>query len=521
MVQQTKTPVALGETRWQALLWPLLVIAVGAVSIFVSGVVGALVIIIGYIWLVTRSLPVALAIYVVFSPFPFGLMLHHHHIDVSDLMALMMAVRLVVTSIREGSESLWQRFMGSPFWRPMTLLLVLSILSLATALSHSTTAIKILEYIEFFVVIVAVARQADLREEAWKPVIAGLFAIASALALMGFYQFLFAVGPASTVVDHFHVRGAAVFGQPNAFGGFEAMVFPFVVALLAYGPDWSRRWWGWVATVLTALAVIESYSRGAWVASVAAVFFMGVVAWVARGRTMINRNFVVPAVVIPILAFVVIDLLGKVHVAPHFAHLAVGQHPHVKPHSPVKPPPHSHVKRPPHALPRYLRSKTTGKIAVSTVTSILHPKSNFDMRQRLKIYKEAYLALRHHPILGVGLGGFHRYSMLHPQPGLKSTPTAQNLYLEWGADLGVLGLVASIWIEWSWVKSAVGALTSKVRKLTPFEFAMGLGAFGAIVSFIVHDWVDFLIDHGVIVPFLLALAVVWVLAENRRSRRAP
>ncbi len=510
MVQQEQTSMALGETRWQALLWPLLVLAVGAVSIIVSGVVGAIIIIIGYIWLVTRSLPVALAIYVVFSPFPFGLTLHHHHIDVSDLMALMMAVRLVVTSIRDGSESLWQRFMGSPFWRPLALVLVLSILSLATALSHSTTAIKILEYIEFFVVIVAVARQADLREDAWKPVIAGLFAIASALALMGFYQFLFAVGPKSTVIDHFHVRGAAVFGQPNAFGGFEAMVFPFVVALLAYGPDWSRRWWAWVATALTALAVIESYSRGAWVASVAAVFFMGVVAWVARGRTMINRNFVVPAVILPVLAFVAIDVLGKIHVAPHFAHVAVG--------------PHLHVKRHPraHALPpRYLRSKTTSKIAVSTVTSLLHPKSNFDMRQRLKIYKEAYLALRHHPILGVGLGGFHRYSILHPQPGLKQTPTAQNLYLEWGADLGVLGLVASVWIEWSWVKNAVGALTSKVRKLTAFEFAMGLGAFGAIVSFIVHDWVDFLIDHGVIVPFLLALAVVWVLAENRRSRRNP
>lgn len=55
----------------------------------------------------------------------------------------------------------------------------------------------------------------------------------------------------------------------------------------------------------------------------------------------------------------------------------------------------------------------------------------------------------------------------------------------------------------------------------PFEFALGIGAFGATVSSIVHDWVNFLIDHGVIVPFLLALAVVWGLVDNLRSRKVP
>lgn len=468
---------------WQAYLLPLLIMAVGTALAFVSTALGGLVILVGYVWLVVRSLPGALAVYVVFAPFQLGLSVHHHRVDVSDMMALVMAIRLLLTSVKEGSAGLWDRFMGSPFWRPLSLLLILSILSLATALSHSTTLIKILEYIEFFVVIVAVARDGNLKETAWKPVVAGLFVVADALSLYGFYQFLLQVGPASHIVDGHHMRADAVFGQPNAFGGFEAMVFPVVLALLAYGPSWARRWWTWVTVVLVAVSVIDSYSRGAWVASVAAVFFMGVVAWAARGRTQINRRFVVPGIIVPILAFVFIDLLGKTNLSNSV----------------------------------FVASHTTGNRISSTVTALVNPKGHFDTLQRLKIWKEAIRAMKTHPILGVGLGGFHRYAELHPEKGLEVAPMAHNLYLEWGADLGIVGFLTGLWIEFSWVKSAVAGVVSKVRALTPFEFAMGLGAFGTIVSFIVHDWVDFMIDHGVVVPLLLALAVVWSLADRKKS----
>ena len=484
MQQRIKEQAVAPSAGWRGLILPLLIVAAGTALFFFSAPLGGLVMLIGYSWLATLSLPFALAVYIVFSPFPFGLAIYHHQLNLSDLMAVVMAVRLVFSVRREGRGSLWSRFMGSPFWRPLVLLLALSVLSLATALSHSTTVIKILEYVEFFVVVVAVARHANLDEQQWKPVIAGLFGIGSLLAVYGFYQFLFQVGPASNVVDAHHIRADAIFGQPNAFGGFEALIFPIVVALLAYGPTWTRRWWAWATTILVALAVIESFSRGAWVASVFAVGVMGIVAWVAKGRQMINRRFVVPGILVPIAAFLLIDLLGKTNLS-HSA---------------------------------FVLSNSTGGEITSTVGSIVNPSSNFDTRQRLHIWKEAVTALKTHPFLGVGLGGFHRYSFLHPQVGLKSAPTAHNLYLEWGADLGVLGVLSALWIEWSWLKNAVKGVVVRTRSLSAFEFAMGLGALGAIVSFVVHDWVDFLIDHGVVVPMLLALAVVWALRSFNDTR---
>ncbi len=484
MQQRLRRPASAESKGWRPLFLPLLVIAVGVALFFDSALLGGVVMAIGYIWLATLSLPLALAVYVVLSPFPLGIIVYHHKLDVSDFMALVMALRLVALSRKKEAESLWGRFMGSPFWRPLAFLLILSVLSLATALSHSTTVIKILEYVEFFVVIVAVARHAKLDEQQWKPVIAGLFGIASVLALYGFYQFLFQVGPASHVVDAHHIRADAVFGQPNAFGGYEALVFPLVLALLAYGPAWTKRWWAWVTTFLVALSIIDSFSRGAWVGSVFAVAAMGAVAWVARGRQMIHRRFVIPGILIPVVVFLFIDVLGKTNLS-HSA---------------------------------WVLSNSTGGEISSTVGSVLNPKGNFDTRQRLLIWKAALAALRHHPFLGVGLGGFQHYLVLHPQPRLRAVPTAHNLYLEWGADLGVLGILAAVWLEWSWLKNAVGGVVARARSLSAFEFAMGIGALGAIVSFIVHNWVDVLIDHGVVVPLLLALAVVWALRSRNDTR---
>lgn len=262
-MQQRRIQGTQGRKGWQRFLLPLIIIAAGTALALVSTLLGGVVILVGYVWPAFQSLSGGLALYVIFAPFQIGLTVHHHHIDVSDLMAIVMGIKLLAISVRDGTESLWQRFMGSPFWRPLLLVLVLSVLSLATALSHTTTVVKILEYLEFFVVVTAVVRHADLREEQWKPAIHALFAVASVLSLYGLYQFMFQVGPHANVIDRYHIRADAVFGQPNAFGGFESMVFPLMLAFIAYGPDWGKRWWSWVGLSLSALGVIDSFSLNA------------------------------------------------------------------------------------------------------------------------------------------------------------------------------------------------------------------------------------------------------------------
>ncbi len=468
---------------------PGLLLAIGVVLAYVAPHWGIAALGVGFVWLAALSLPGALAVYIVASPFIFGLTVLHHHVNMSDVMAIILAVRLLVTTWRAQGIALWRSWWNGPFFWPLALLIVLSVLSLASAIAPAVTVIKILEYLEFFVVLVAVVHQVPLTEKHWKIIVGALFLLATGLAIYGLYQFIFEVGPAANVVDVYHIRADGVFGQPNPFGGFESMVFVFMAALMAYGPKWGRRWWMWVALSLVSLSVIVSFSRGAWVASVAAIGMMGIVAWAVRGRKMIHRYFVFPAIGIPILSYILVDFLGKLDI--------------------------SHKKL------STLSRQTTGGRLTSTVGAVFNPKGHIDTARRLLIWKDALKAIHRHPVLGVGLGGFHHFAQLHPVRGMViAPPMAHNLYLEWGADLGVLGIVVALWLEWAWVRHSVGVLKAQAKTLDPFVFAMALGAFGAIVSFIVHDWVDLMIDHGVIVPLILGLAVVWTLWDRGKKTRA-
>ena len=89
------------------------------------------------------------------------------------------------------------------------------------------------------------------------------------------------------------------------------------------------------------------------------------------------------------------------------------------------------------ALSLAYRKNTLERLRTS-VTAIFNPKGHYDTNQRLLIWHSAIEAIKSHPVLGVGLGNFHLYIKKFPPKGLGAIPPmAHNLYLEWGADLGV------------------------------------------------------------------------------------
>ncbi len=457
-------------------IWiPLAIAAVGAIIGIRVGDIGTAVFFVGYIWLAVVSFPFAAALYILAAPFPIGLIFLHHKFYVADFMAMVLAFKLFFANIRQGIKGLLDTFLPKPFRWPLLFILALSVLSLADSLSRVGTVIKILEYIEFFVVMVAVFRSAGKDEQVWNGYFTALFVVVGIIALYGLYQFLFQLGPVYNIVDGHHVRATGFFGQPNPFGAFNEETFPLAVALLTLGPAYLKRGWLILATIVTALGAVESYSRGTWVADAAAVFFMLVLIIVTRPE--LAKKFAWYSIGIPIAMFAVIFLLGKTNLS----------------HSVLAPSAH----------------KNTAERLKSTVTAIIHPQGHFDTNQRLLIWKSAVQAIREHPLFGVGLGNFHLFIQHHPPKGLAAVPPmAHNLYLEWGADLGVGGIIAGLWFEWSWIKGALTVIRHKARVLPDYWYAALVGAFGSTVAFIVHNWVDFLIDQGVIVPLLIALALI-------------
>jgi O-antigen ligase len=468
---------------------PLGVILLGVLVGLLSHVVGGAIAVIGFAWLAFVSLPAALGVWILASPFPFGVVVHGHHLFVSDLMAVIMAATFLYKYREEATPDIAKRVFPEAFRWPLLMLLFFAVVSLAHAISHTQTLVKILEYIEFFVVIVAIAADNGLDFNKWKPALGALFLGAAAISVWGLVQFWLGIGPASFVVGHLHTRAFVPFGQPNQFGGFMAQIFPLGLALYVFGPKDRAKPWLLAALILIALGIFASFSRGAEVAVLVAVLVVILAAYVTRGSKALGAlaawGLVMPAAAILFISK--IQTLGRGHVKIHHAYKPV-----------------------------------TSVTRFESVTKLFKGVRSFSMHQRILIWKTALKVFKLHKFTGVGLGGFHYYVLHHHIAGVPGVPPhAHDIYLELAADTGIGGVIAIVWYQWRWVSVAYKAVREQFLKLDDWVWAMTLGATGTIVDFGVHNTVDLLIDHGVIVPLLLALGVLSaVVAAARKSGAA-
>ncbi len=536
------------EIGWNSrMLIPLALMGLGLIGTTVLPWLGVVVLLGAFAFLLWDSIPVAAAAYIVLAPLPVDVVVLAHKIYWSDFMAIFMFVAVIyrmamanteasrsrrrTRSIRMGPGFLarvFDLFFPASYRWPLVLLLVLSLLSLATALSHSGTVIKLLEYLEFFVVIIGVLRFAGRTPAVWKLYLYALLASASVLSLYGFGQFLFGIGPISHQISVYHVRAESLFGQPNPFGGFVADLFPMIVALIALGPKSLPKRWLTVGLVIITLGIVSSYSRGAWVSDIGAVAMMLVVVLLTQSKRQL-AVLGAYAVGIPVLTFALIDLIGKVDLKPIYHMVAAD----LRPHAPgvVQAAKVGMMQTVATVRKVAVVKKTSTVLAhanpmtkiFSLIGAVIHPHKYYDVQQRFIIWHSAWEAFLHHPWLGVGLGNFHLYIQHHRPKNLVGgiPPMAHNLFLEWGADLGVGGFIAGLWLEWRWLVTAVNAMRQSIGTMDPLWYAFAVGAFGTIVAFIIQNLVDLLIDQGVILPFLLAVALIgYVLAETREKGRA-
>ncbi len=475
------------DRRWllpRAAVWPLVIMAVGVlVALFVRAP-GLVIFFAGYVWLAFTALDVSLAAFVLVASIPLGLTLHGHTVAYSDLMAIAMALGLLWKHRDAGLKQVAARVFPRAWAAPLVALLFFAVLSLLHAQSRLGATVKILELIEFFVVIVAVAADMGLSHKSWRLVMLALFISGAAMAVYGIVQFLWALGPPSFQVYSDHVRASGTYGQPNVFGAFMEQLLPLGIAILILGPKAPRaRPWLTGALVLIALGVWVSFSRGAWVADVAAIGLMGL--FVYANRRSVVAPYIGWGIVMPLVLFGVATLLGKVHIAPNFVaahskHYSVG-----------------------------------GRLA--SITNGLH---SYDNQQRLLIWHSALTAIRQHLLTGVGMGEFHNWIATRMPKGLVGVPPqASNLYLEIGADTGVFGIVAIIWLQYRWFAQTVKAIWGRFGSLDPWFYALAIGSLGIFTAFSVHNLVDYMIDHGVIVPLLLAMGVIAAIV--REGTRPP
>jgi O-antigen ligase len=317
----------------------------------------------------------------------------------------------------------------------------------------------ILEAAVFYGLIRAMVRD---RRDVWR--LADAWVLGGVLiALVALFQWVFGQNLISAE-GVWRVRG--FYGSPNNLALYLGKVFPVTVAVAAWGQRGQRRWGYGLASLVMAIAILLTYSRGAWVVGVpAALMFLAVV----RGWRAVPRSRRATVIAVSLLVVLVVGLL-----------LVFGG------------------------------GRLAALLDTTTGTTFF----------RLQLWRSSLAMVRDHPVLGVGPDNFlyayrthyvlptawEEFNLSHPH----------NVVLDFWLRLGLPGLLVLFWL--------LGAFFHRGwrgYKLLPEggRRALMLGTIAGMVNLLAHGLVDnafFLVDLAF--TFMLMLALVQAKAFEARAQ---
>jgi len=337
-------------------------------------------------------------------------------------------------------------------WRSLTMLdlgvfffLLLSLFSLTVSENFGVSAREFRVVVLESALFYLLLREVPQHKgELWR-VVDGLVAAAVIVSLYGLFQYFF-TADVIAVEGVRRIRG--VYGSPNNLSLFLGRVLPLTLAVSLFGPAEHRRLAYGAASLPMLVCLFLTFSRGAWLLGVpAAVLFLGLM----RGR----RAFLAALSGVGAAILALLPLAG-----------------------------------------------------LERLTSLLSTQEG-TTQMRLALWKAALQMIRDHPLFGVGLDNFLYHYPRYMLPEAWQEPDLShphNLILDWWIRLGVLGVVALIWLEVAFFQVALRLYRSLEDEGMR---VLALGLMASMVDLLAHGLVDnsyFLVDLAFI--FCLTLGLV-------------
>jgi O-antigen ligase len=359
-----------------------------------------------------------------------------------------------------------------PLLWPLLAVLAALGLSLLAAPSYREGLPELLKWLQVLALYLATVALLPRQRVGW--LIAGVLAAAAAQALLGLYQFLTQSGPDAFILLGRFMRAFGAFRQPNPYAGYLGLVAPLAISLALW--SWSNRRrtgirlsvaLGAVAALIS-LGLLVSWSRGAWLAFGAAV----AVVILAHSRRA------APAVLaLTGAAILALSVSGAADLLPASVTGRLSE------------------------LQQYVGLIDVARTEVND--------ANFSVIERIAHWQAALAMWRDHLWLGVGPGN---YAVVYDQYNLprwyEPLGHAHNIYLNFAAEAGLLGLLAYGWL---WLAGLWQALR---RAAAPDRFAaaVGAGILGGLVAASVHNFFDNLWVQHIYLTLALLLGLLAVLA---------
>lgn len=408
-------------------------------------------------------------------------------LDIGQIGFIVVLASWVAHKIARGERRL--AFRLTPIAAVVAIFIVIIGLTAFEAVSLGAWMNEWLKWVQILLMIVLVGDLAG--NQHWDWLIFGLVLAGCANALIGLYQFLGGSGALHLLINDRFFRAFGTFGQPNPFGGFMGLVGP--IALMAGLGYAGRLWTNWrvsrhlsyptlflmlfytLASILLAVGVFISWSRGAWLAFGVSI---GVVVLALPRRT--SRGLLIAG---GIAAIFMALWLGNAL-------------------------PASIVER--------ISSSTQEFFAFEDVRGVDITPENYAVAERLAHWQAALNMTIAHPWLGVGIGN---YEVVYPQyrllNWLEPLGHAHNYYLNILAEAGIIGVLVygKVWL-------VIMLATWQARRHPDFlTRCILVGLLGTWTYLSVHSLFDNLYVNNLFLHLGLMLGVLTVLYNQTRIPR--
>ncbi|MCS6843156.1 MAG: O-antigen ligase family protein [Caldilineales bacterium] len=395
-------------------------------------------------------------------------------VDASDLLLAL----IVAAWLGQGVVRRRITLPAAPLTWPLVGFLVVASWSLLAAVSLREALPELVKWLQVLLLYWCVAALLPPQRVGW--LLAALVAAGVGQALIGLYQFFTQAGPEGFILFGRFMRAYGTYRQPNPYAGYLGLVAPLALSLslLAWSPEgrmlrWRRllRFALPAATAVIAAGLLVSWSRGAWLAFVAATTAVAVV-YLRRASPAVL--FVGGVAVLALLAAISVNSL------------------------------------PPWLVQRF--SDLGSFFGMVDVRRVEVNDANFAVVERVAHWLAAAGMWADHLWLGVGLGNYavaySAYALPRWQDPLGH---AHNVYLNFGAETGLLGLMAYLVL---WTAAVVQALKAALGRRS-LLMAVGAGALGALVHATVHNLFDNLWVQHIALQLGFLLGLIAVLTAER------
>jgi O-antigen ligase len=365
-------------------------------------------------------------------------------------------------------------FRRPPLLWPMAILIGCGALSLLRAASWAEGIPELLKWLELAAVFVVAAHTLKGRPLWWA--VAALIGAGLIQVALGAWQFLRQVGPEAFILAGRFMRAYGTFRQPNPYAGYLGYILPVAAGLaLAGWGFWRRRGRGrdlligatcGAVSLALALGIVLSWSRGSWIALVAA---LGAVVWLRERRP-------VRAAALAGLVLAALLLVGAAGwLPPELSGRLSG-------------------------LGGYLVAPNPARTEITD--------ENFAVLERLAHWQAGVRMFEEHPWTGVGIGNYGAaYERHAPAHWYDALGHAHNVFLNFMAEMGLLGLAAFLLF---WL--AAFRLTARsTRRHDGYEAALAAGVFGTLTYLTVHGLFDYLFVQHMQLQLALLLGSISAL----------